>query len=29
MVKEMYHEHVPTYYGWQAKVDWKVLWDSE
>jgi dipeptidyl-peptidase-4 len=27
-VKEIYHEHVPTYYGWQAKVDWKVLWGS-
>jgi dipeptidyl aminopeptidase/acylaminoacyl peptidase len=27
-VKEIYHEHVPTYYGWQAKVDWKVLWDA-
>jgi dipeptidyl-peptidase-4 len=28
-VKEIYHEHVPTYYGWQAKVDWKVLWDAD
>ena len=29
VVKEIYHEHVPTYYGWQAKVDWKVLWDAD
>jgi dipeptidyl aminopeptidase/acylaminoacyl peptidase len=28
-VKEIYHEHVPTYYGWQSKVDWKVLWDAD
>jgi dipeptidyl aminopeptidase/acylaminoacyl peptidase len=27
-VKEIYNEHVPTYYGWQSKVDWKVLWNS-
>jgi dipeptidyl-peptidase-4 len=27
-VKEIYHEHVDTYYGWQAKQDWKVLWKS-
>jgi dipeptidyl aminopeptidase/acylaminoacyl peptidase len=27
-VREIYHEHVPTYYGWQSKVDWKVLWAS-
>jgi dipeptidyl aminopeptidase/acylaminoacyl peptidase len=27
-VREVYHEHVDTYYGWQAKVDWKVLWQS-
>jgi dipeptidyl-peptidase-4 len=27
-VREVYHEHVDTYYGWQAKTDWKVLWDS-
>jgi dipeptidyl-peptidase-4 len=28
-VKEIYHEHVPTYYGWQAQTDWKVLWNSD
>jgi dipeptidyl aminopeptidase/acylaminoacyl peptidase len=28
-VKEIYHEHVDTYYGWQAKTDWKVLWKSD
>jgi dipeptidyl-peptidase-4 len=27
-VHDVYHEHVDTYYGWQAKVDWKVLWGS-
>ena len=27
-VKQIYHEHVDTYYGWQAKIDWKVLWSS-
>jgi dipeptidyl aminopeptidase/acylaminoacyl peptidase len=27
-VHEVYHEHVDTYYGWQAKTDWKVLWGS-
>jgi dipeptidyl aminopeptidase/acylaminoacyl peptidase len=27
-VTEIYHEHVPTYYGWQASTDWKVLWSS-
>jgi dipeptidyl-peptidase-4 len=27
-VKEIYHEHVDTYYGWQSKTDWKVLWKS-
>jgi dipeptidyl aminopeptidase/acylaminoacyl peptidase len=27
-VREVYHEHVDSYYGWQAKTDWKVLWDS-
>jgi dipeptidyl-peptidase-4 len=27
-VKEIYHEHVDTYYGWQSKTDWKVLWNS-
>ncbi|MGC9199983.1 MAG: DPP IV N-terminal domain-containing protein [Acidobacteriaceae bacterium] len=25
-VKPIYHEHVDTYYGWQATTDWKVLW---
>lgn len=25
-VRDVYHEHVDTYYGWQAKTDWKVLW---
>jgi dipeptidyl-peptidase-4 len=24
-VREVYHEHVDTYYGWQAKTDWKYL----
>ena len=27
-VREVYHEHVDSYYGWQSKTDWKVLWDS-
>ena len=27
-VRDVYHEHVDTYYGWQSKTDWKVLWDS-
>ena len=27
-VRDVYHEHVDTYYGWQAKNDWKVLWSS-
>jgi dipeptidyl aminopeptidase/acylaminoacyl peptidase len=27
-VTEIYHEHVPTYYGWQSRTDWKVLWSS-
>ncbi len=25
-VRDVYHEHVDSYYGWQAKTDWKVLW---
>ena len=25
-VKPIYHEHVESYYGWQATTDWKVLW---
>ncbi len=24
-VREVYHEHVDTYYGWQSKTDWKYL----
>ena len=28
-VHEIYHEHLGTYYGWQAKTDWKLLWVSE
>ncbi len=24
-VRDVYHEHVDTYYGWQAKTDWKFL----
>ncbi len=35
-VREVFHEHVDTYYGWQSKVDWKYmpelnefLWVSE
>lgn len=27
-VHDVYHEHVDTYYGNQAKTDWKVLWAS-
>jgi len=27
-VRDVYHEHVDSYYGWQSKTDWKVLWDS-
>jgi dipeptidyl-peptidase-4 len=27
-VRDVYHEHVATYYGWQANKDWKVLWGS-
>ena len=27
-VRELYNEHVNTYYGWQAKTDWKVLWST-
>jgi dipeptidyl-peptidase-4 len=27
-VREVYHEHVPTYYGWQSRMDWKVLWGA-
>jgi dipeptidyl aminopeptidase/acylaminoacyl peptidase len=27
-VRDVYHEHVDSYYGWQAKNDWKVLWGS-
>lgn len=27
-VSDVYHEHVDTYYGNQAKTDWKVLWGS-
>jgi dipeptidyl-peptidase-4 len=27
-VRDVYHEHVDTYYGWQSKTDWKVLWDA-
>ena len=27
-VRDVYHEHVDTYYGNEAKTDWKVLWDS-
>ena len=27
-VRDVYHEHVDSYYGWQAKTDWKVLWDA-
>ena len=24
-VRDVFHEHVSTYYGWQAKTDWKYL----
>ena len=27
-VREVHHEHVDTYYGWQAKTDWKLLWTT-
>jgi dipeptidyl-peptidase-4 len=27
-VRDVYHEHVDTYYGWQSATDWKVLWGS-
>ncbi len=27
-VREVYHEHAEPYFGWQAKMDWKVLWGS-
>jgi len=27
-VREIYHEHVPTYYGWQSRTDWKLLWGT-
>jgi dipeptidyl-peptidase-4 len=27
-VREVYHEHVDTYYGWQSNTDWKVLWST-
>jgi dipeptidyl aminopeptidase/acylaminoacyl peptidase len=27
-VREVYNEHVDTYYGWQSKTDWKVLWGA-
>ena len=27
-VRQVYHEHVDTYYGWQSRTDWKVLWSA-
>jgi dipeptidyl-peptidase-4 len=27
-LREVYNEHVDTYYGWQSKTDFKVLWSS-
>jgi len=27
-VREVYHDHVDSYYGWQSNKDWKVLWGS-
>jgi len=27
-IRDVYHEHVATYYGWQSRADWKVLWGS-
>ena len=27
-VRDVYHEHVDSYYGWQAKTDWKYLPES-
>ena len=28
-VRDVYTEHVDSYYGWQAKTDWKVLWSRD
>jgi dipeptidyl-peptidase-4 len=28
MMRDVYKEHVDTYYGWQSKTDFKVLWGS-
>ena len=28
-VRQVYTEHVETYYGWQSTKDWKVLWGSD
>ncbi|MES2392775.1 MAG: DPP IV N-terminal domain-containing protein, partial [Acidobacteriota bacterium] len=27
-VRDVYTEHVDSYYGWQSQTDWKVLWGS-
>jgi dipeptidyl aminopeptidase/acylaminoacyl peptidase len=27
-VRDVYHEHADTYYGWQSKTDWKYLPES-
>lgn len=27
-VRDIYHEHVDSYYGWQSKTDWKYLPES-
>lgn len=27
-VRDVYHEHVDSYYGWQSKTDWKYLPES-
>ena len=27
-IRDVHHEHVDTYYGWQAAKDWKVLWNT-
>lgn len=28
VVREVFHEHADTYYGWQSKTDWKYLPES-
>jgi dipeptidyl-peptidase-4 len=28
-VRSVYKEHANTYYGWQSKTDWKMLWAAD